>query len=144
VLFVFLCVESIVGDDELDVIEEHILELCEEKMTRWNMVKTLSENVNILHEVNQISIDEWSSLNQIKAIRIREEIYDPLDADMMTGPDFEGIKIDKKSMNKYRKSLEKVSVFVFVLKSFETILIILKHMDYSEKNSILLKRSGSF
>lgn len=90
---------SIIGDDELDVIEEHISELCQEKQTRWNMVKTLSENINILQEVNQIKIDEWSSLSKIKAIGNRDIIDDS---------ELDGINIDKKSLNKYRKSLEKV------------------------------------
>lgn len=93
------CDRSIVGDDELDVIEEHINELCQEKQTRWNMVKTLSENVNILQEVNQIKIDEWSSLSKIKAIGNKEITDDT---------ELEGINIDKKSLNKYRKSLEKL------------------------------------
>lgn len=87
--------ESLVGDEDLEVIEEHIRELCEEKQTRWNMVKTLSENVNSLYEENHIQIDEWSSLNQIK------DIFNDPSA-------LRKVKIDKHSINKYRRSLKKL------------------------------------
>ena len=78
------------------MLEDHIDELRAEKQIRLNLVKSISKDANLLKEENHIKIDEWSSLNQIK------KLSDETNAD--------NVKLDKKTINRYRKSLEKVSI----------------------------------
>ena len=86
--FVFL--DTLVGSEELEVLEEHIRELSIEKKQRLKQIKKINKDVETLFEENRIKLNEKSSLNQLKSDK--------------------NAKIDKGSINRYRKSLEKVNL----------------------------------
>lgn len=97
VIFFNNFLDSLVEADEIEVLELHIQELLKEKQERLHTVKTFSEKVNALHDQNQLKLDEFSSLNRIKDLNHL---------------DTKKVKIDKGSMSKYRRSIEKVNNFM--------------------------------
>lgn len=86
--------DSFVLEEDIDKIHLHIEELCQEKNSRLQLIDSFNQEMNILLDENQIQIDEFSSLNQIK--------------DLDSSETLNKLKIDKKSINRYRKSIEKV------------------------------------
>lgn len=89
--------DSFVLEEDIDKLHLHIEELCQEKNSRLQLIESFNQDINNLQDENQIQFDEFSSLNQIKDVYLDNE------------ETLKKLKIDKKSMKKYRKSLEKVN-----------------------------------
>jgi len=81
----------------LEVLEEHIRELKNEEEERLNEIKTIAKDVKTLFAENRIILNEKSSLNQLHSSKKPN--------------------IDKRSINRYRKSLEKVNFLNFIQNS---------------------------
>ena len=89
--------------DESDLIkyENHVNNLNNEIEKRFNLLKKFNENICKISEENHLEIDIKSSLYQFKFID--EE-------------SFQNYEIDSSSMEKYRKSMDRVNSFLHRIK----------------------------